>query len=64
MSISSLGNCRVSNIQLLEFQQVAANTIAERFSGLLNDPDAPTMTRQWDTFFYQALSALTGSGKT
>lgn len=64
MPISSLGNCRVSNIQLLEFQQIAANTIAERFAGLLDDPEAPTMTRQWDTFFYQALSALTGSGKT
>lgn len=54
----------MSTIQLLEFQQIAANTIADRFSRLLNDPDAPTMTRQWDTFFYQALSALTGSGKT
>lgn len=54
----------MSKIQLLEFQQIAANTIAERFAGLLSDPDAPTMTRQWDTFFYQALSALTGSGKT
>jgi type III restriction enzyme len=54
----------VSAIQLLEFQQIASNTIAERFAGLLSDPNAPTMTRQWDTFFYQALSALTGSGKT
>lgn len=54
----------MSSIQLLEFQQIAANTIAERFAELLQDPDAPTMTRQWETFFYQALSALTGSGKT
>ena len=54
----------MSSIQLLEFQQIAANLIAERFANLLSDPNAPTMTRQWDTFYYQALSALTGSGKT
>lgn len=54
----------MSSIQLLEFQQIAANTIAERFAKLLSDPSAPTMTRQWETFYYQALSALTGSGKT
>lgn len=54
----------MSAIQLLEFQQIASNTIAERFGGLLSDPNAPTMTRQWEFFFYQALSALTGSGKT
>lgn len=54
----------MSAIELLEFQQIAADTIASRFAELLNDPNAPTMTRQWDTFFYQALSSLTGSGKT
>ena len=58
------GKSCVSAIQLIEFQQIAANTIAERFSELLNDPAAPTVTRQWQTFFYQALSAITGSGKT
>ena len=54
----------MSSIELFDFQQVASNTIAERFAELLNDPNAPTMTRQWVTFFYQALSAITGSGKT
>jgi type III restriction enzyme len=54
----------VSNIQLFDFQQIAANSIASRFAELLNDSNAPTMTRQWETFYYQALSALTGSGKT
>lgn len=54
----------MSDIELLEFQQLAADTISRRFAEMLNDPDAPTMTRQWDTFYYQALSALTGSGKT
>ncbi|MEC5293866.1 MULTISPECIES: hypothetical protein [unclassified Aurantimonas] len=54
----------MSAIQLFDFQQIAANTIAGRFAELLSDPNAPTMTRQGDTFYYQALSALTGSGKT
>jgi type III restriction enzyme len=54
----------VTTIQLFDFQQVAANTIATRFDTILRDPSAPTMTRQWETFYYQALSALTGSGKT
>lgn len=54
----------MSAIRLFEFQQKAADTIANRFGSILRDPDAPTMTRQWQTFFYQALSALTGAGKT
>ena len=54
----------MSVVQLFDFQQLAANTIAARFAELRSDPSAPTMTRQWDTFYYQALSALTGSGKT
>lgn len=54
----------MNDIQLFDFQQIAANSIADRFAELLADPNAPTMTRQWDTFYYQALSALTGSGKT
>ena len=54
----------MSTIQLFDFQQVAANTIADRFAELMDDAHAPTMTRQWQTFYYQALSALTGSGKT
>jgi type III restriction enzyme len=54
----------VNAIRLFDFQQVAADTIANRFGEILHDPDAPTMTRHWQTFYYQALSALTGAGKT
>jgi len=54
----------VTTLELFDFQQIASNTISERFAQLLADPNAPTMTRQWETFFYQALSGLTGSGKT
>lgn len=54
----------MSGFELFDFQQIAANTIADRFAELQADPGAPTMTRQWETFYYQALSALTGSGKT
>lgn len=54
----------MSSLQLLEFQQIAADTIANRFSEMLDDREAPTMTRAWTTFYYQALASLTGSGKT
>lgn len=34
----------MSSIQLFEFQQLDANTIAQRFSDLLKDRNAPTIT--------------------
>jgi type III restriction enzyme len=50
--------------ELLSFQEAAARQIAERFELLRNDPQRPLMTRTWDVPFFQALSAITGAGKT
>lgn len=52
------------NIELLPYQTRAADQIAARYEMLASDPDRPMEKRTWDTPFYQAVSALTGSGKT
>lgn len=54
----------MSNIELLPFQAQAAETIAQRFAKLSADERRPTVHKYWDVPFYQALSALTGAGKT
>jgi type III restriction enzyme len=54
----------VSDIELLPFQARASNAIAARFSELWIDERRPTVNRFWNVPFYQALSALTGAGKT
>lgn len=52
------------NFELLPFQTRAADQIALRYGVLVADSDRPMEKRTWDTPFYQAVSALTGSGKT
>lgn len=52
------------NIDLLPYQARASDQIAARYATLVADPKRPLENRNWDTPFYQALSALTGSGKT
>ncbi len=52
------------NIDLLPYQSRAADQIARRFATLRDDPERPMETKNWETPFYQALSAITGSGKT
>lgn len=54
----------MSGIELLPFQAKAADTIAKRFVELVADERRPTENKFWSVPFYQALSALTGSGKT
>lgn len=51
-------------MRLFPFQIETADQIAERCKVLLEDADRPFVTREWPVPFYQALSALTGSGKT
>jgi len=53
-----------SSIELLPFQIRAAQQIATRFVELISDDDRPAERRNWFVPFYQALSALTGAGKT
>lgn len=50
--------------QLLTFQSRAANQIAQRYLLLAGDRRRPMEFADWATPFYQALAALTGSGKT
>ncbi len=45
-------------------QSRAADQIARRFATLRDDPERPMETKNWETPFYQALSAITGTGKT
>lgn len=51
-------------VDLLPFQTQASDTIVDRYSRLADDPDRPYKTAKWPVPFYQALSALTGAGKT
>lgn len=53
-----------SSIDLLPFQVRASQQIATRFVELLADKDRPAERLTWPVPFYQALSALTGAGKT
>ena len=53
-----------SEFELLDFQGKAARQIADRFELLTNDPDRPTFTAKHPVPYFQALSALTGAGKT
>jgi type III restriction enzyme len=53
-----------SSLELFPFQAQAAEIIAHRFSELSSDPRRPSVHKRWDVPFYQALSALTGAGKT
>jgi len=53
-----------NTIQLLPFQVRASQQIVNRFLKLQGDPKRPAEHKGWDVPFYQALSALTGAGKT
>ncbi|WP_257461158.1 DEAD/DEAH box helicase family protein [Archangium lipolyticum] len=52
------------SIQLLPFQVRASQQIVNRYFKLTSDPKRPSVHKSWDVPFYQALSALTGAGKT
>ncbi len=54
----------MSDIELFRFQTAASDQIAQRYATLASDDRRPMVHRFWDVPFYQALSALTGSGKT
>ena len=54
----------MSDIELFPFQAKASENIAQRYAKLAGDDRRPMVHRFWDVPFYQALSALTGSGKT
>lgn len=49
---------------LLPFQTRASQQIVNRFAKLLADEERPLQKRTWAVPYYQALSALTGAGKT
>ncbi len=51
-------------IQLLPFQVRASQQIVNRYLKLVEDPRRPTEHMGWAVPYYQALSALTGAGKT
>jgi type III restriction enzyme len=51
-------------IQLLPFQVRASQQIVNRYLKLVEDPRRPTEHMAWAVPYYQALSALTGAGKT
>lgn len=52
-------------MELFQFQEVAAATVSDRFLEYLDDPpQAGTSKRPRTVPFFQALSALTGAGKT
>jgi type III restriction enzyme len=52
-------------MELFQFQEVAAAEVSDRFLSYLEDPpQAGTVKRPRSVPFFQALSALTGSGKT
>ncbi len=53
-----------SDFVLRSFQAAASRQIADRFELLRLDPNRPLMSRSWDIPYFQALSALTGAGKT
>lgn len=52
------------SFDLLPFQSKASSQLANRYIKLVSDPRRPMEYAAWATPFYQALSALTGSGKT
>jgi type III restriction enzyme len=52
------------SFQLLPFQTQAADQIAARYLLLATDRRRPMEWASWPTPYYQALAALTGSGKT
>ncbi len=52
------------SFDLLPFQARAADQITGRYSLLASDRRRPMEYADWPTPFYQALAALTGSGKT
>lgn len=54
----------MSGLQLLPFQVRASQQIVNRYLKLVSDPDRPTVTATRAVPYYQALSALTGAGKT
>lgn len=54
----------MSHIQLLPFQVRAAQQIVDRFHKLSTTKKRPTVYDGWAVPYYQALSALTGAGKT
>lgn len=54
----------MTTIQLFPFQFKASQQIANRYFKLAGNPRRPSVHRNWDVPFYQALSALTGAGKT
>ncbi|MDH6182651.1 DEAD/DEAH box helicase family protein [Polaromonas sp. CG_23.6] len=51
-------------LELKVFQSEAAKSIAERYSFFANHPDRPSKGKNKPCAFFQALSALTGAGKT
>src|SRR4051794_26588225 len=51
-------------IELKPFQREASDTIVRRYHELVSDPKRPMVYAGWPVPFYQALSALTGAGKT
>lgn len=52
-------------MELFQFQEIAAAQISDRFLEYLDDPpQVGTLKRPRNVPFFQALSALTGSGKT
>lgn len=53
-----------NRIELLPFQVRASQQIANRYLKLVGDPERPAFTATRPVPFYQALSALTGAGKT
>jgi len=52
------------NFELLPFQSQASSQIAARYVLLASDRRRPMEYADWPTPYYQALSALTGAGKT
>lgn len=54
----------MSTIELFPFQTRASGQIATRFAELVNDRKRPFENADWAVPYYQALSALTGAGKT
>lgn len=54
----------MTDISLLPFQTRAAQQIVNRFAMLANDGKRPWVNAEWKVPYYQALSALTGAGKT
>lgn len=51
-------------IELFQFQQAAADNIAQRFHTFVHDPERPRQKGYGVLPFYQTLQALTGAGKT